>query len=82
MKPLFKAINNDFGGYQEISAFDLHHDHKIFTCNDTTLTCIKSPGHSPSHTCFYFPAERILFFGDMGIGIRVPFYGFKDCDLR
>ncbi len=82
LKPLFKTINRDFGGYQEIKAFDLHHHHQIFTCKDTTFTCIKSPGHSPSHTCFYFPDERTLFFGDLGIGTVGPFYGFKDCDLR
>jgi hydroxyacylglutathione hydrolase len=82
MKPVVKTFYEDKLGYQEIRNFDFHYHKKVFTCRDTILKGIKSPGHSPSHTCFYFPDEKILFCGDMGIGIVGPYYAFKDSNLR
>jgi len=32
--------------------------------DDSELTVIWTPGHSPGHCCFYWPARRVLFSGD------------------
>jgi glyoxylase-like metal-dependent hydrolase (beta-lactamase superfamily II) len=32
--------------------------------DDSELTVIWTPGHSPGHCCFYWPARKLLFSGD------------------
>ena len=46
------------------------------------MVLVKTPGHSPGHTSFYFPLEKILFSGDMGLDRFGPWYGWQDCDIK
>lgn len=39
-------------------------DGEKFTIEDTTLTVISTPGHSPGSVCFYSPELSVLFSGD------------------
>jgi len=72
----------DVTGYREIRDFSTYpHGHQ-FLSDDVTIECVGTPGHSPSHTAFYFPKEKILFTGDMGVDRFGPWYGWTDCDLR
>ncbi len=72
----------DVTGYREIRDFSTYpHGHQ-FLSDDVTIECVGTPGHSPSHTAFYFPKEKILFTGDMGVDRFGPWYGWVDCDLR
>src|SRR5207245_6591582 len=32
--------------------------------DDSELAVVWTPGHSPGHCCFYWPARRVLFSGD------------------
>jgi len=47
----------------------------------TKMSFIPAPGHSPGHMTVWFPAEKILFTGDLGFGPFGPWYGFRDCDI-
>jgi hydroxyacylglutathione hydrolase len=82
LRPAWKDIARHIGGYQALERFDSHHHDQVFRSGTSTIRCIKAPGHSPSHTCFYFPKEKILYTADMGIGKWNPWYGHRDCDLR
>nr|NJM03564.1 MBL fold metallo-hydrolase [Desulfobacula sp.] len=31
------------------------------------MVVLETPGHSPAHSSFYFPDEKILFSGDLGL---------------
>jgi len=68
--------------YREIDHFSVYQDGSRFSTAGVTIECIRTPGHSPSHTAFYFPREKILFTGDMGIDQFGPWYGWTDCDLK
>lgn len=69
-------------GFQGLSGFSTYMPEDRVSAGHDTIQCIPSPGHSPSHTSFYFPEEKILFTGDMGIDRFGPWYGWADCDLR
>jgi glyoxylase-like metal-dependent hydrolase (beta-lactamase superfamily II) len=38
---------------------------ELGTESPLTLTVFHSPGHSPGHTTFYWPRERVLIAGDL-----------------
>ncbi len=78
----WRTITRDIRGFRVIDEFDLHFHGKMFCSGNTIIECIRCPGHSPSHTCFYLPEEKVLYVGDMGIGHPGPFYGASDCDLK
>jgi hydroxyacylglutathione hydrolase len=46
------------------------------------MEIIPSPGHSPGHSSFYFPKDRILFAGDLGLDKFGPWYGWKNCNIK
>ena len=46
------------------------------------MTIVATPGHSPGHTSFYFPDDRILFAGDMGLDRFGPWYGWRNCSIQ
>jgi glyoxylase-like metal-dependent hydrolase (beta-lactamase superfamily II) len=50
-------------------------DGDVVRAGDSTLTAIHTPGHAPDHICFWDPARRDLFGGDMvvkGTTIMIP----------
>jgi hydroxyacylglutathione hydrolase len=40
-----------------------------------TVQVIATPGHTPGHLSFFFPAEEILFLGDYDLTSFGPWYG-------
>ncbi len=68
--------------FKVIDEFELHFHEKSFRSGDTTIECIRCAGHSPSHTCFYLPEEKVLFATDMGVGSLGPVYVADDCNLK
>jgi hydroxyacylglutathione hydrolase len=46
------------------------------------MLVVPTPGHSPGHTSFYFPADKILFAGDIGLDRFGPWYGWKNCSIQ
>jgi len=73
----FKKLSN----YKPVTNFKIQADGDKFKSGNVTLECIKAAGHSPSHTVFNFPSEKILFASDIGIGGFGPWYGWLDCNL-
>jgi len=47
----------------------------------STFRVMHTPGHSPGHVCYYFPAEGILFGGDLIIGGSVGRTDLPDSKL-
>jgi hydroxyacylglutathione hydrolase len=68
-------------GYKEIKTYRVYDDNHRFQSGVSTIECIRTAGHSPSHTSFYLPSERILFAGDLGFNRFGPWYGWKNCDI-
>ncbi len=72
----------ELAGYQEIKEYKVFENKHQIKTGTSTVECISTPGHSPSHTSFYLPSERILFAGDLGLGKFGPWYGWESCDIK
>lgn len=48
----------------------------------TRLQVIHTPGHTPGHSCFYFPEEGILYLADFDLTPFGPWYGDAASDLE
>ena len=77
----WKVLLKDVIGYKELDRYSTYADGDEFKTGGVTIQCIGTPGHSPGHTSFYIPEEKILFAGDMGIDRYGPWYGWEDCSL-
>ena len=74
----FSVDECDFHGLRSCRTYD---PGDSFSDRSIRIACIDTRGHSPSHRSFYFPEERVLFTGDLGIDRFGPWYGWRDCDL-
>ncbi len=79
--PEWRRMIKEVFNYLEVNDFTPYHDSDVFKSGRSTIHCIKTQGHSPSHTSFYLPEEKILFTGDMGLDRFGPWYGWPDSDL-
>lgn len=81
-----KGAMQDFArkllSYREIEAYITYDSPCSFILGDLSLECIPSAGHSPGHTSFYLPGQKILFTSDMGIDRVGPWYGWHDCSIE
>jgi len=69
-------------GYKELDNYRSYDDKTDFGFRDRNfMKVIRSPGHSPAHNSFYFPRDKILFPGDIGLDKVGPWYGFSNCSL-
>ena len=69
-------------GYTPLKIYETYDSRSTFTEFSPEVVLVETPGHSPGHTSFYFPDEKILFSGDMGLDRFGPWYGWKDCDIK
>ena len=69
-------------GYTELKNYECYNEQTTFKDMAPEIVLIETPGHSPSHTSFYFPDEKILFSGDMGLDQFGPWYGWTDCNIK
>lgn len=67
--------------YREIKHYRTFDETHHIRSGSNIIECIRTPGHSPSHTSFYLPSERILFTGDLGLGKFGPWYGWANCSI-
>jgi len=47
-----------------------------------TLEIIPAPGHTPGHSCFYFPRQELLFLADVDLTPFGPWYGDRASSLE
>lgn len=69
-------------GYRELTRYTAYEPGRSFSDRRMTIVCLDTTGHSPSHRSFYFPEDKVLFTGDMGVDRFGPWYGWQECDLR
>jgi len=68
--------------YQPLSSYQTYNEHTTLKEFAPEIVLVQTPGHSPSHTSLYFPDDKILFSGDMGLENFGPWYGWKDCSIE
>jgi len=69
-------------GYLPLKKYECYDEQTRFKDMAPEIVLIQTPGHSPSHTSFYFPDEKILFSGDMGLDRFGPWYGWTECNIK
>jgi len=69
-------------GYRPLEVYECYNEKTCLTDMMPEMVIVETPGHSPSHTSFYFPDEKILFSGDMGLDRFGPWYGWSDCSIK
>jgi hydroxyacylglutathione hydrolase len=69
-------------GYRELEGTTTYHPGRSFSDRHLSIVCLDTSGHSPAHRSFYFPEDKVLFTGDMGVDRFGPWYGWVNCDLR
>ncbi|OGP73184.1 MAG: hypothetical protein A2Y80_10295 [Deltaproteobacteria bacterium RBG_13_58_19] len=47
-----------------------------------TLEILPAPGHTPGHSCFYFPGQDLLYLADVDLTPFGPWYGDGASDLE
>jgi glyoxylase-like metal-dependent hydrolase (beta-lactamase superfamily II) len=53
-----------------------------FRQGEITLEVIPAPGHTPGHSCFYFPEQELIFLADVDLTPFGPWYGDKTSSLE
>jgi hydroxyacylglutathione hydrolase len=48
---------------------------QLFQLGDVILEIIPAPGHTPGHSCFHFPRQRLLYLADVDLTPFGPWYG-------
>lgn len=48
----------------------------------TRVHILHTPGHTPGHSCFYFPEQDILYLADLDLTAFGPWYGDRASDLQ
>jgi len=69
-------------GYRPLTIYECYSEKASFQDLVPEMVILETPGHSPSHSSFYFPDEKILFSGDVGLDRFGPWYGWADCDIK
>lgn len=63
---------------------DLHpfKDGDILYVGQTEIQVLQTPGHTPGHSCFFFPEQDILYLADIDLTSFGPWYGDEASDLE
>ena len=72
-----KWVQAGEGGWRRLA------DHDHVRAGDRDLVAVHTPGHAPDHLCFWDPADRVLYSGDMlAIGTTVMIPAGRGGNLR
>ena len=69
-------------GYRELQEFTSYDPGVLFSDHHVVIECLDTHGHSPAHRSFYFPNDKVLFTGDLGVDRFGPWYGWSECNLQ
>lgn len=78
----WRRFSGDDCGFHGLAHCHTYNGGDDFSDQSIRIECMDTRGHSPAHRSFYFPADKVLFTGDMGIDRFGPWFGWTDCDLR
>ncbi len=78
----WKDFVANYLGYMPLKTYECYNERTSFKDMAPEVVIVATSGHSPSHTSFYFPDEKILFAGDMGLDRFGPWYGWTDCNIK
>ena len=78
----WRRFSVDECGFHGLTNCNTYDAGNSFSDNSITIECIDTRGHSPAHCSFYFPADKVLFTGDLGVDRFGPWFGWTDCDLE
>lgn len=78
----WRAFAENTLGFRPLHHFSSYDQNTVFLEFAPEMVVMPTPGHSPGHTSFYFPDDRILFSGDLGLDRFGPWYGWQNCDIR
>ena len=67
--------------YQPREPDRLLDDEEILVFGETQARVLHTPGHSPGHLAFHFPAERVLCLADLDLVKFGPYYGDKGSSI-
>ncbi|HOD14479.1 MAG TPA: MBL fold metallo-hydrolase [Spirochaetota bacterium] len=57
-------------------------DGQVVECGRTKINVMHTPGHTAGHCSFYFPADGIVFTGDICLTAVGPWYGDSDSSIE
>lgn len=60
---------------------DFLEDGQIVELGDVSVEVIRTPGHTPGHTAFFFREPAVLFMGDYDLTRFGPWYGDRDSSI-
>jgi glyoxylase-like metal-dependent hydrolase (beta-lactamase superfamily II)/8-oxo-dGTP pyrophosphatase MutT (NUDIX family) len=84
--PLAEQMNLPVAAFRgsEDAPFVTEHlvDGAEVTLGDTSMRAVFTPGHASNHLCYYLPAERSLFAGDLVAGFGTVVIAPPDGNMR
>ena len=71
----WKKVMLEMFNYQPLQKARFIEDDEKIDLGNVQVQVIATPGHTPGHLSFFFPAEEILFLGDYDLTPFGPWYG-------
>lgn len=68
--------------FRPLSRYTLYVPGQRFTLGEVVLEIVPAPGHTPGHSCFFFPRQEVLFLADVDLTPFGPWYGDAASDLE
>lgn len=68
--------------FRPLTNYSLYFPGDRFHLGDITLEIIPAPGHTPGHSCCYFPHQEVLFLADVDLTPFGPWYGDATSSLE
>ncbi len=53
-----------------------------FSLGEVVLEVVSAPGHTPGHSCFFFPRQHLIYLADVDLTSFGPWYGDAASDLE
>ncbi len=78
----WRGFAADILHFRDIEGYSTYDSPCTYSFSGIGIECLRTPGHSPAHSSFYFPDHKILFTGDMGLERFGPWYGWTDCSIE
>jgi hydroxyacylglutathione hydrolase len=68
--------------FRPLTNLSLYLPGQRFQSGEITLEIVPAPGHTPGHSCFYFPGQEVLFLADVDLTPFGPWYGDATSSLE